>query len=131
MMGLTAASGIFRWLTVGPGSVTFSCTGVSLSSARNTLAREAILPAQHFVNEFPQPLTAPSAETAIDRFPRAKFSGQQTPSASRPHKIEQTVEDAAPVGRRTTPSFNSGQQGFEEFPLSVAQIGRIQTTFSH
>src|ERR1035438_10269468 len=54
---------------------------------------------------------------------------QQTPSAARPHKIEQTVEDEAPVGRRTTPVFNFGQQGFEEFPLSGAQIGRIQITF--
>ena len=88
-------------------------------------------PAQHLVNEFPQPLSAPSAEAAIDGLPRAKFSGQEPPSAARPDEIEQTVEDEAPVGRRTTPSFGSGKHRFEEFPLSVAQIGRIQTTFSH
>src|SRR6266581_6544534 len=90
--------------------------------------------AQQIVDNFPAALLSPEPEIMVNRLPRAKVSGQQPPSATGAHEVEQRAADAAQVRRGTTPTFASlawGQGQLQQIPLFISQIRWIQSSILH
>src|SRR5439155_21698154 len=90
--------------------------------------------AQPIVDDFPATLLSPEPEIMVNGLPRAKVSGQQPPSATGAHEVEQGAADAAQVRRGTTPAFASlawGQGHLQQIPLFISQIRWIQSSILH
>jgi hypothetical protein len=81
------------------------------------------------MNSLPIALLTPKPEVMINCLPRAKVPRQQSPSASSPNQIKQSVADPAAISGRATapaPGWTRRQDGLQQVPLFITQISRIQ-----
>jgi hypothetical protein len=85
--------------------------------------------AQRIVPLLPESLSLPAAKPFIDRLPRRKTFGQQTPGSAVAQHIEDGVEDRAPRCRLASAFCRWWAQWFEHGELGIGQIGRVTFWF--
>ena len=81
------------------------------------------------VESLPGVIPRPLPKDMVDGFPRGKTLGQQAPLNAPFDDIKNRVEDAAPVGGRSSAFLAHGEHGVEEGPLGIGQTGVVQSVF--
>ena len=79
------------------------------------------------MDPFPRAVEPCGAKIVIHRLPGRPFLRQETPGASRAELVEHHIEQRAPRMQTGTASARQGgQQGPDEAPFGVGQIGGIE-----
>jgi len=85
--------------------------------------------AQRIVEDCPLVVERPLPEDMIDGFPWGKVGGQVAPRAATFDDIENGIQDAPPVGGRTSAFGGFGEHRFKVSPLGVGKVGFVYGVF--
>ena len=85
--------------------------------------------AQCVVEDSPLVVERPLPEDMINGFPRGKVGGQIAPWAATFDDIEDGIQDAPPVGGRTSAFGGFGEHRFEVSPLGIGEAGFVYGVF--
>ena len=81
---------------------------------------------QGVLDRFPRAIATPLPIIVMDRSPWGKVVGKHPPLDAAADEIEDGVEDFAPVdGLRPASWFGLGNQGPDQLPLVIGQIGGV------
>ena len=81
---------------------------------------------QGVLDRLPRAIATPLPIVEMDRSPWGKVVGKHPPLDAAADEIEDGVEDFAPVdGLRPPSRFGLGNQGLDQLPLGIGQIGGV------
>ena len=81
------------------------------------------------MNRCPGSVITPAGEVVVHRFALRQVMGQIFPAATGAEDVEYGVDDLACIHDARAAPLVSGQERFEDLPLSIGQVTRVRLAY--